>query len=115
MVCLLVFLVLDLFRAGLHKTLERAGRRAGIGALSQTLREKARAGDTLWCGLGDNAKYYLESGLLSPPVSLYLRASFSRQPAQHRAGKAGSYLPGTDTSPALFSLRGLKPRMPKWG
>lgn len=73
MVCLLVFLVLDFVPARDYiKRLSVPAGRAGIGALSQTLREKARAGDTLWCGLGDNAKYYLESGLLSPTRYLYI-------------------------------------------
>ncbi len=72
-VFLLVFVGLDFVPIRSYfQRLSLPNGRAGIGALSQTLREKARPGDTLWCGLGDNSKYYLESGLLSPTRYLYL-------------------------------------------
>lgn len=72
-VFLLVLLGLDFVPLrNYFNRLSLPGGRAGIGALSQTLREKARPGDTLWCGLGDNAKYYVESGLFSPTRYLYI-------------------------------------------
>lgn len=43
-----------------------------IGALSQRLIELKQPGDTLWCNLGDNSKYYVESNMLSPTKYLYV-------------------------------------------
>ena len=46
--------------------------RSGIGPISQAIRERKKAGDTIWVVVGDNSRYYLETGLLSPTKYIYL-------------------------------------------
>ncbi len=42
------------------------------GRISSYITKHAQENDTLWCGIGDNSKYYIETGLLSPGKYLYL-------------------------------------------
>lgn len=43
-----------------------------LGAISQTILERKKPGDTLWAGRGDNSKFYFETGLLSPSKYIYV-------------------------------------------
>lgn len=70
---LLLFILFDgkPLKRYIHRISAPAGQ-AQPGPLANYMNKHAKENDTLWCGIGDHSKYYIETGLLSPTKYLYL-------------------------------------------
>ena len=68
----LIFCLIDKNELNLYKQrlLSPSGQ-PGTGAIAKKILEMKKPGDTLWAGSGANAKYYGETGLLSPSKYIY--------------------------------------------